>query len=164
MSSIWNRIRQISSEAKAIFQENITHWFVVQIFYVIHDRRHGNFKNGSEHFDQAQENYNLLVNKNIIIVALILTPLILIPIPGTAEIWLYFYCNIVNKLSPQYKQRLAFEFQKRADMPPEDVLQDIQTHITEGINVTKKRIKSIKPLNLIAKKRRSKNPPKDKQS
>lgn len=165
MSSVWRRLNQRSHEAKSIFQENITHWFVVQIFYVFHDRKHGNFKPESEHFNQAQQNYRLLVRKNMIIVGAILTPLILIPIPWTAEIWLFLYCNVVNKLSPYYKALLALEFQKRADMPAEEVVQGIQAHIKTKIEKTKWKIGRIRSLSrkTSALKNQAKEPRKSKK-
>jgi hypothetical protein len=104
-----------------VFRANIIEWFIPQIYYILHDIKHGSFTKHSDGYADAKANAKLFFFRNLPILTCVCFPLILIPIPGTAEIWLYIYCNFVEKTPHSIQKHISLKFQNREHFPPTQV-------------------------------------------
>lgn len=111
------------------WKENIKNWFRIQIVYLIEDIKNKNFSRESENYNKAWENLTLLYGKNLIIILLVCWPLVIVPLPWTAELGIYLYYKLIKLLPEDAQKRLRLEFQIREDLPPALVHANIKWRI-----------------------------------
>lgn len=144
MKDLKEKARNMGHSMAQLFKENIKNGFFIQLVYLHDDIKNGCFKKNSPHYNRAKENFRLLYRKNLIIILALYGPLILIPIPWTAEIGIFLYYSLLKRLPKEVLDTLRLEFQEREDMSPEKIHSELRVWFKKKVDELKSWIHSLR--------------------